>query len=147
MQQQRAIQASTPVELDILTIDANTVQTPNLTKQDAALRAGLLRVESYDVILDLTDADGGRQRAHLPLPHAPSPSTANRPGASTFVDVIADRLHEVSLNGQPVDICSYQPAGRHRAGGIGRAQPADHRRRPAIHLDRAGTAPLRRPDR
>ena len=90
-------------------LDANTVQTPNLTKQDAALRARLLRIDSYDVELDLTEADG-----------APSPRTfrsrttitfdATEPGAATFVDVIADRLHEVSLNGTAVDVSGYEPA-------------------------------------
>ena len=90
-------------------LDANTVQTPNLTKQDAALRARLLRVESYDVVLDLTDADGApssrtfRSRSTITF-------DATEPGASTFVDVIADRLHEVSLNGSPVDVTDYEPA-------------------------------------
>jgi aminopeptidase N len=91
-----------------LGIDANTVRTPNLTKQDAMLRAGLLSVDSYDVVLDLTDADGGpsertfRSRTTVTF-------TARRPGASTFVDVIADRLHEVTLNGKPVDVGDYEP--------------------------------------
>jgi aminopeptidase N len=97
-----------PGELDTLTIDANTVQTPNLTKQDAALRGSLLHVHSYDVVLDLTDADGGpaertfRSRSTITF-------DAARPGASTFVDVIAERLHEVSLNSRPVDIGDYCP--------------------------------------
>jgi aminopeptidase N len=90
-------------------LDANTVQTPNLTKQDAALRAGLLRTESYDIELDLTDADGGpasrtfRSRTTVTF-------DATDPGASTFIDVIADRLHEVSLNGSALDVSGYEPA-------------------------------------
>jgi len=95
-------------ELDTLTVDANTVQTPNLSKQDAALRGSLLRVRSYDVVLDLTDADGGpaertfRSRSTITF-------DATRPGASTFVDVIAERFHEVSLNSRPVDLSDYSP--------------------------------------
>jgi aminopeptidase N len=94
---------------DTVLIDANTVQTPNLTKQDAALRASLLAVDSYDVALDLTDAQGGpsdrtfRSRATITF-------SASEVGASTFIDVIADRLHEVTLNGKPVDTTDYEPA-------------------------------------
>ncbi|HJQ00025.1 MAG TPA: aminopeptidase N [Jatrophihabitans sp.] len=84
------------------------MQTPNLTKQDAALRGSLLRVHSYDVVLDLTDADGGpaertfRSRSTITF-------DATRPGASTFVDVIAERFHEVTLNAKPVDLSDYSP--------------------------------------
>ena len=89
-------------------VDANTVPVPNLTREDAKLRAGLLRVDSYDIVLDLTDADGG------PGEHAFRSRTtitfrATRPGASTFVDVVAERFHEVSLNGKPVDVSDYEP--------------------------------------
>ncbi|MGI8665358.1 MAG: hypothetical protein ACR2N4_04925, partial [Jatrophihabitans sp.] len=107
-------------DLDTVSIDANTVQTPNLTKQDAALRAGLLSVQSYDVVLDLTNADGGpsertfRSRTTLIF-------DARRAGASTFVDVVAERLYEVSLNGRPVDVEGYQPED-----GIVLAELAEH---------------------
>jgi aminopeptidase N len=90
-------------------IDANTVRVPNLTREDAKLRASLLTVESYDVILDLTDTDGGpsqrtfRSRTTVTF-------TANRPNASTFIDVVADALYEVTLNGKPVDVSEYEPA-------------------------------------
>jgi aminopeptidase N len=90
-------------------IDANTVRVPNLTHEDASLRASLLRVESYKVSLDLTDADGGatdhafRSRTEVVF-------DCNRPGASTFIDLIAERFHEVTLNGHPVDVSNYDPA-------------------------------------
>jgi aminopeptidase N len=84
------------------------VAVPNLTRDDARARAELLTVESYDVALDLTDGRG-----------APSERTfrstttvrfgANRPGESTFVDVIADRLLRVTLNGRDVDTSGYRP--------------------------------------
>ncbi|WP_171257814.1 hypothetical protein, partial [Acinetobacter baumannii] len=32
-----------------------------------------------------------------------------QPGSSTFSDVIADRFHEVTLNGRPVDLSGYEP--------------------------------------
>jgi len=34
------------------------VSVPNLTREDAGLRADLLRVDSYDVVLDFTDNAG-----------------------------------------------------------------------------------------
>jgi aminopeptidase N len=91
-----------------LNLDANTVQAPNLTKQDAVLRAGLLSVGSYDVVLDLTDDNGGpsertfRSRSTVTF-------DVRQPGSSTFIDVIADRFHEVTLNGRPVDLSGYEP--------------------------------------
>jgi aminopeptidase N len=87
--------------------DANTVRVPNLTREDARHRAGLLTIESYDVVLDLTDANGGpgeysfRSRTTVRF--------AARPGASTFIDMIAGHLHEVTLNGKAVDIADYEP--------------------------------------
>jgi aminopeptidase N len=89
-------------------VDANSVRTPNLTREDARLRAELLRVDGYDVRLDLTDEDGGpgkrifRSRTTVSF-------DATRPGASTFIDVVAERLHEVLLNGSPVDVSQYEP--------------------------------------
>ncbi|UQX89651.1 aminopeptidase N [Jatrophihabitans telluris] len=89
-------------------VDANTVPVPNLTREDARQRAGLLRVESYDVTLDLTDADGGPSerifRSRTVVTFA-----ADKPGASTFIDVVAERFHEVSLNGTPIDVSGYEP--------------------------------------
>jgi aminopeptidase N len=105
---------------DFHRIDANTVRMPNLTREDARVRAGLLRVEGYDVELDLTGPDGGpsertfRSRTTITF-------TANQPGASTFLDVIAERFHEVSLNGRPVDVSGYEPAD-----GIVLADLAEH---------------------
>jgi len=94
---------------DLGQVDANTVRTPNITKQDAIARAQLLTVESYDVELDLTGAGGGpsertfRSRTTVVF-------GARTAGAGTFIDVIADRLHEVTLNGRPVDVAGYVPA-------------------------------------
>ena len=43
------------------------VAVPNLTRQDASARAALLHVDSYDVVLDLTDGGGKRGAALRPL--------------------------------------------------------------------------------
>ena len=79
---------------------------PNLTRDDAQTRAALLRVDSYDVVLDLTDGTG-----------APSDRTFRatttvrftaRAGEQTFIDVIADSFHAVTLNGADVDVSGYR---------------------------------------
>ena len=94
---------------DTYRIDANTVAVPNLAREDARHRARLLRVDSYDVLLDLTDAAGGPSERTFRC-RTTIRFDASTPGASTFLDVVADRFHEVSLNGRLVDVSRYQPA-------------------------------------
>ncbi|HSK26357.1 MAG TPA: aminopeptidase N [Jiangellales bacterium] len=69
----------------------------NLTRDEAAGRARLLDVESYEVELDLT-ADG---------PTFPSTTTVRfrcaEPGAGTWLDLLAPSVSEVVLNGRPLD--------------------------------------------
>jgi aminopeptidase N len=79
------------------------VAVPNLTRADAQTRAGLLDVHSYDVELDLTTGDRvfrSRTTARF---------GCRQPGAATFIDVIAEKFHEVTLNGSPVDVSNYDP--------------------------------------
>jgi aminopeptidase N len=77
----------------------------NLTQIEAAERARLLDVTSYDISLDLTDGTGGpgertfRSTTEITF-------TCSEPGASTFIEAAADRLRSVRLNGVEVD-----PAG------------------------------------
>src|SRR5690554_2141394 len=68
-----------------------TVPGENLTRQEAAERAALVAVESYDVDLDLTRGD------RVFASRTTITFTA-RDGASTFVDLIADAVHEIELN-------------------------------------------------
>ncbi|WP_375493528.1 aminopeptidase N [uncultured Jatrophihabitans sp.] len=80
---------------------------PNLTRVDAAERADLLQTESYDIVLDLTDGAGKPSERTFR-----SVATVNfgaREGARTFIDVIADRFHSVTLNGRDVDVSGYRP--------------------------------------
>jgi aminopeptidase N len=83
------------------------VHVPNLTRDDARERAELLDVESYDVVLDLTD--GGGKPSDRTFRSTTTISFRAREGATTFVDVIADRLHSVTLNGRDVDVTGYRP--------------------------------------
>ncbi|MEZ0107812.1 aminopeptidase N [Catenulispora sp. EB89] len=73
----------------------------NLTREEAQERAALLEVQSYEVSLDWT---------HAPDPEAKTYTSATKvrfrattPGASTFIDLIAPNVREITLNGQPVD--------------------------------------------
>ncbi|MFI2752832.1 aminopeptidase N [Cellulomonas sp. P22] len=68
----------------------------NLTRDEARARADVVSVDSYEIDLDLTTG---------PTTFA-SRSTIRftaTPGASTFVDLIAPTVHEVVLNGSPLD--------------------------------------------
>ena len=84
---------------------AATSAVPNLTREDARTRADLLRVRSYDVSLDLTEQGEPSERTFRSVTTVRF--SATRPGESTFIDVIADRLHAVTLNGQDVDTSGY----------------------------------------
>jgi aminopeptidase N len=73
----------------------------NLTRAEAQERARLLTVDGYDVTLDLTTAVD---------PNSPTYRSTTilrfrceEPGASTFVDLIAPKVHQVSLNGVELD--------------------------------------------
>ncbi len=81
---------------------------PNLTREDAHIRAGLLHIDSYEIALDLTDG-GGKPSERTFRSTTTIRFRATRPGESTFVDVIADRLHSVTLNGDDVDVSGYRP--------------------------------------
>jgi aminopeptidase N len=68
----------------------------NLTRVEAAERARLLSVSSYEVELDLTTG-----------PETFASTSVIRfsaePGSSTFLDLIAPSVHEIALNGRAID--------------------------------------------
>nr|WP_218123614.1 aminopeptidase N [Quadrisphaera sp. DSM 44207] len=68
----------------------------NLTRSEARERAELLRVDAYEVELDLT-GDGATFRSQTVVRFAADP------GASTFIDLVAPAVHEVVLNGRVLD--------------------------------------------
>ena len=69
----------------------------NLTQVEAAERARLLDVSSYDVNLDLT-GDGPTFRSTTTVEF-----TCSEPGAGTFIEVAAGGIRSATLNGAPVD--------------------------------------------
>jgi aminopeptidase N len=80
----------------------------NLTQIEAAERARLLDVTGYDITLDLTDGTGGPGDRTFR-----STTTVNficrEPGATTFIELAAERLRSVRLNGVDVDTSGWSP--------------------------------------
>ena len=69
----------------------------NLTRDEVAERAGHLAVQGYDITLDVTTGEEVfRSTTVLTF-------TTSRPGSSTFVDLVARTVHEVTLNGRSLD--------------------------------------------
>jgi len=68
-----------------------------LTRDEAARRAELLRLDSYTIDLDLTR--GGSEFGSTTVIRF----HCERPGASTFVELRPERLHHATLNGVPID--------------------------------------------
>ena len=78
----------------------------NITRAEAAERAGLLRVESYDVVLDLTGSD----RTFGTTTTVVFDCTA--PGTSTWIDLVAETVHSVVLNGSALDVAEVVDGSR-----------------------------------
>ena len=73
----------------------------DLTRDEARGRAELVAVESYEVELDFTRGDkvfGSTSVVRF---------SVARPGAATFLDLVAEQVHSASLNGAPVDLSGY----------------------------------------
>ncbi|MGH3491741.1 MAG: aminopeptidase N, partial [Sciscionella sp.] len=79
---------------------------PNLTREQAEARAGMLEVNSYEVELDLTDGSGGAGERTF-ASRTVITFEAKQPGAATFVDLIADTVHKATLNDTPLDLAGY----------------------------------------
>ncbi|MFJ4921963.1 aminopeptidase N [Streptomyces sp. NPDC088725] len=71
----------------------------NLTREEAQQRARLLTVDSYGIDLDLSGAkEGGTYRSVTTVRFQSAED-----GAETFIDLVAPTVHEVVLNGTPLD--------------------------------------------
>ena len=73
---------------------------PNLTRNEAIERAALVTVERYRIELDLKSGD---KTFH-------STTTVEfeaLPGADTYIDLAADRVHSAVLNGHAIDVSGY----------------------------------------
>ncbi|HEX6497436.1 MAG TPA: aminopeptidase N, partial [Micromonosporaceae bacterium] len=78
----------------------------NLARTEAAERARLLDVATYDITLDLTDGTGGpgdrvfRSTTEIRF-------QCREPGASTFIEIAADRIRSATLNGRTLDTSGW----------------------------------------
>jgi aminopeptidase N len=70
---------------------------PSLTRAEAAARAALITVSSYELELDLTGGEA-TFRSHTTI------RFDAKPGGATFVEVKPEQLHSVRLNGLPLDV-------------------------------------------
>lgn len=84
----------------------------NLTRDEAAARSQVLAIDEYDVALELA-GDG---------PTFPSTTvlrfSCTEPGVSSFVDLIAPAVREVTLNGRPLDVADVVADNRIRLDGL-----------------------------
>ena len=83
-----------------------------LTQIDAAQRARLLHVDSYDVTLDLTvDEKTFTSRSRVLF-------SCTEPGADTFIEIAADRIRSATLNGEALDVSSFSPRSGLKLPGL-----------------------------
>jgi aminopeptidase N len=84
-----------------------TVAAPNLTREQAEQRAELLEAQSYVIELDLTDGSGGPGEKVFR-----STTTARfrclRPGATSWIDLVAEQAERAVLNGVDLDLLHYR---------------------------------------
>src|SRR5262249_61102827 len=78
-----------------------TTVASNLTRDEAHDRARLIDVRAYHVDLDLT----GDDKVFKSLTTVTF--GCSRPGGGTFIDLAAESVTEIVLNGEPVALASY----------------------------------------
>ena len=83
-----------------------------ITRTETAERSRLLQVDEYDVALDLTR--GGELFGSVSVIRF----RCAEPGASSYVDLIAKDVHEIVLNGVPVDPAGACSEGRIALDGL-----------------------------
>ncbi len=81
---------------------------PNLTREQAVERAALVTVDSYRIVLDLTDGDGKPgERTFRSVTTVEFDALA---GADTYLDIAADSIRSATLNGRDIDVSGYDEA-------------------------------------
>ena len=73
---------------------------PNLTRNEAIERAALVTVDRYGIELDLTT--GPKE-----FRSTTTVEFEALPGADTYIDLAADRVHRAVLNGHDIDVSGY----------------------------------------
>ena len=78
---------------------------PNLTREQAVERAALVTVDSYRIVIDLTDGEGKPGEGTFR-----STTTVEfdaLAGADTHIDIAADSIRSATLNGHDIDVSGY----------------------------------------
>jgi aminopeptidase N len=88
------------------------VQIAEITREDTSQRAELLKVHSYDVQLDLTRGDKVFRSVSVVT------FDCTEPGASSYADLVAETVLEITLNGSPVDPDTAWLQGRIELTGL-----------------------------
>lgn len=73
---------------------------PNLTRTEAVERAALITADRYRIELDLTTGDREFRSTTTVEFEA-------LPGADSYIDIAADRVHRAVLNGHDIDVSGY----------------------------------------
>ncbi len=82
------------------------MQIAEITRHETSVRADLLHVDSYAVSLDLTRGDKVfRSESVITFDCA-------EPGSSSYADLVAEEVHEITLNGTPIDPAAAWANGR-----------------------------------
>lgn len=81
----------------------------NLTRIAANTRAELISVHDYDVSLDITSAASDNADERVLHSRTQVRFSCMQPGAETYIDLVASRINEATLNGTPVDASGYDP--------------------------------------
>jgi aminopeptidase N len=77
-----------------------------ITRQETSQRAQLISVESYDIQLDLTG--GAATFGSVSVIRF----DCRQPGAGSYADLIAQTVHEITLNGTSLDPATACAEGR-----------------------------------
>ena len=83
------------------------MSTNNLHRDEAAERARLLTVTSYDVALDLTDGSGEKPGEDTFSSVTTIRFTSSEAGASTYLDLTAESVASITLNGESLETSLY----------------------------------------
>jgi|SRR5271165_5747766 len=83
-----------------------------ITRDETNERAALLRVDSYHIELDLTGGPETFRSASVIR------FDCVRPGAASYADLIAETVHEITLNGAAVDPATAYAGGRITLSGL-----------------------------
>nr|WP_204262160.1 aminopeptidase N [Blastococcus saxobsidens] len=81
-----------------------------MTRTDAAARAELLAVQSYDIQLDVTDG-AGHPGDRTFRSTTTVEFTSRQAGADTFIDLVAENVLSATLNGTELDVTGYTEDG------------------------------------